>query len=67
MKEFIVAIKASMNYGLSDDLKAAFPNISPVHRPLVLDKKIKDPNWLAGFATGEGCFLLFSQYLPIVK
>jgi len=54
----IVAIKASMNKGLSSSIKAAFPNIIPVNRPSVLDCKIKDPNWLAGFTTGEGCFLV---------
>lgn len=55
----LVAIKASMNLGLSESLKAAFPaNIIPVPRPLVKDQEIKDPNWLAGFTTGEGCFLI---------
>ena len=37
----IVSIKASMNKGLSSQLKEAFPNIIPVARPLVLDKKNK--------------------------
>jgi hypothetical protein len=40
----IVAIKASLNKGLSDELKAAFPNIIPVDRPSVLNCKIQDPN-----------------------
>lgn len=31
----IVAIKASMNKGLSDELKLAFPGITPVERPEV--------------------------------
>ena len=39
----IVSIKASMNLGLSDKLKAAFPNIIPVDKPNVLNCKIKDP------------------------
>lgn len=34
----ILAIKASMNNGLSEGLKIAFPDIVPVARPLVLDK-----------------------------
>jgi len=25
---------------------------------LVVDPEIKDPNWLAGFTAGEGCFLI---------
>jgi len=56
--EKFVAIKASMNLGLSDQLKIAFPNISYIDRPLVQNKKIQDPNWLAGFTSAEGCFLL---------
>lgn len=54
----IVALRASINNGLSDELKAAFPNVIPVARPLVGGQKIKDPNWLAGFASGEGCFMI---------
>ena len=34
----IVAIKASMNTGLSNELKAAFPNVVPVKRPRVKDQ-----------------------------
>jgi hypothetical protein len=40
----IIAIKASMNLGLSDKLKAVFPKIFPVNRPLVIDQVISDPN-----------------------
>lgn len=36
----IVAIKASMNNDLSADLCAAFPNLKPVPRPLVENKKV---------------------------
>lgn len=36
----IVAMKASMNNGLSADLCAAFPNLKPVPRPLVENKKV---------------------------
>ena len=52
----ILAIKASINHGLSDELKVAFKDITPVQRPKILDSKIKDPNWLAGFA---GFFFFF--------
>jgi len=34
----IISLKASMNKGLSCSLKAAFPNVVPVPRPLVLNK-----------------------------
>ena len=40
----ILAIKASMNHGLSEKLKVAFPDILAVERPLVIEKKIPDPN-----------------------
>ena len=56
--EKIVAIKASINKGLSDELKAAFPDTIPVTRPSIVDQGIKDPNWLAGFTSGEGCFII---------
>lgn len=54
----IVARKASMNNGLSLTLTSAFAEITPVNRPLNLDKKIKDPNWLTGFIAAEGCFMI---------
>jgi hypothetical protein len=40
----IIAIKASINKGLTPTLVAAFPDLVPVSRPTVLDFKIKDPN-----------------------
>jgi len=54
----VVAIKASMNWGLSDNLKANLPDIVPIQRPLVQDQQIYDPNWLAGFASGECSFIV---------
>ena len=51
----VVAIRASINWGLPLELKTAFMDITPVERPIVLNKKIPDPNWLAGFISGEGC------------
>jgi hypothetical protein len=54
----IVARKASMNNGLSLTLTSVFVDVTPVNRPLVLDKKIKDPYWLAGFIAAEGCFMI---------
>jgi len=58
----IVSIRASMNLGLSDELKVAFPDIIPVPRPLIKEKKINNPNWLAGFIYGEGCFFFIDIY-----
>jgi len=45
-----------MNKGLPPALKEAFTNITPSVRPSVLDSKVIDSNWLAGFTTAEGCF-----------
>jgi hypothetical protein len=39
----IINLKASINLGLSDQVTEAFSDIQPVHRPLVLDRVMKDP------------------------
>lgn len=53
----IVAIRATVNRGqLSDKLKAAFPNVVPVNRPLIYLHQIIHPQWLSGFTSGEGSF-----------
>lgn len=52
----IVSIRASMNWGLSDKLKIAFPDITPVERPAVEVPENIDPKWLVGFLDGEACF-----------
>ena len=39
----IVAIKASINRGLSEELKAAFPNTGLAPRPVIKNQKISDP------------------------
>lgn len=47
-----------MNKGLTEELKIAFPKTIPVIRPLVseIDQIIPDPQWVAGFVSGEGYF-----------
>jgi len=63
----IVNIRASINLGLSEELKAEFPDVIAVQRPLVqLPEKI-DPNWLAGFVSGEGCFMLKFKNLRYIN
>ena len=52
----IVAIRAAMNNGLSKVWIEIFPDVKPVPRPLVELREIIDPNWLAGFVNGDGCF-----------
>lgn len=53
----IVAIRASMNKGLTEELKLAFPNTEPKPRPVLIYQQVKDPWWLSGFTEGEGCFM----------
>ena len=52
----VLSIKESINLGLSDIVKSAFFDIVAVERPIISNQKILDPNWFAGFASGEGCF-----------
>lgn len=52
----ILSLKASLNNGLSSQLDTAFPDIIPQFRPEVLTQPIKDPQWVAGFTEGDGCF-----------
>jgi hypothetical protein len=40
----ILRIKASINKGLTEELKTVFPDIIPVDRPLVELQKSIDPN-----------------------
>ena len=54
----ILSFKASLNLGLSPELKDKFSNIEAVKRPLIIDKDIPSPFWVAGFTTGDGSFYL---------
>ena len=47
----IVAIKASMNLGLSEKLISAYPHIVPVSRPIVKTPDQFNPWWVAGFTS----------------
>lgn len=58
----LISIKGSINWGLPAELKEAFPEIICVDRPLIINEKFLDPNWLVGFTSGEGCF-----YVDILK
>ena len=62
----IVNIKASLNLGLSNDLKEAFPDTIPTKN---LESWTENnivynnlhPEWLAGFSTGESNFFITVQ------
>lgn len=58
--EKIVALKASLNLGLSDQLKEAFSGVVPVAIPRIAASQqiIQDPQWVAGFTSAEGCFFI---------
>jgi hypothetical protein len=60
----ILSLRASLNLGLSEALKTAFPKIKPVIRPKVNNIAVPHGEWLAlllkeGFTSGEGCFFVF--------
>jgi hypothetical protein len=40
----LIAIKTSLNLGLSEELKTAFPETGLIQRPLIENQKIEDPN-----------------------
>ena len=55
----IIAIKASINRGLSEKLKLNFPDVVlGIERPKVNTPKTIDPSWLVGFTDGEGSFMI---------
>lgn len=53
----LIALKASSNWGLNQTLKEAYPNIVPITR-VHPDNKIPSPEWLLGFVSGEGNFMV---------
>lgn len=52
----IVAIRAAMNKGLSEELKTAFPGIIALERPKFVGSETFEPYWVTGLADGESCF-----------
>lgn len=63
----IVAIKASLNLGLPDKLKVAFPILPTTYKPLFLDPEIPSPYWVAGFTSGEGSFYVGVSKMSSMK
>jgi hypothetical protein len=59
----IINTRASMNWGLSDQLKQAFPNTIPVireERVINYNVLVHSKQWIAGFSTGESNFYIAS-------
>lgn len=58
--EAIINIRATLNKGLTPTLIEAFPNTIAVVRPQLdnIDVKSIDPQWVAGFTSGDGSFIV---------
>ena len=54
----IVDIRATLNTGINENLKESFPGLMPIERPVVEGRVIPNPEWFAGFASAESCFLI---------
>jgi hypothetical protein len=53
----ILSIKSVLNKGLPDKLKAAFPNVKSINKPLLeVDNTPLNPNYVSGFTEGDACF-----------
>ena len=51
----VLNLRYNINNGISEELKALYPNLVPVVRPEVPTGVIH-PEWLVGFVDGEGSF-----------
>ena len=63
----IVSLRASMNKGLTSNLKQEFTKRTLIERPLITNQTIKNPYWLVGFVDGEGCFYVKISKLQKVE
>lgn len=63
----IVAIRASMNLGLTTILIEAFPNIIPVPRSIAEVSEKIDPNLISGFTEAEGSFYIILRKFEAYK
>nr|YP_010743683.1 NADH dehydrogenase subunit 4L [Diaporthe sojae]WET30429.1 NADH dehydrogenase subunit 4L [Diaporthe sojae] len=56
----ILQYRASLNWGLSKNLKETFPSIIPVKRVEILDNMLSNlsSDWVAGFSAGESNFFI---------
>ena len=52
----IMALKASLNLGLNENLLSKFSDIKSVSRPVIVNSGIPSPFWMLGFVTGDGSF-----------
>jgi len=59
--EGLVAIRASMNLGLKENLKKAFSSVVPLARPIIISRSVPHGMWMAGFVSGEGSFFVHAR------
>lgn len=52
----ILSIRATLNLGFSDELKLSFPYIKAIKKVSVKNTDSMNPYWIAGLASGDGCF-----------
>lgn len=60
----ILSHYASINYGVSTKIASIFPNIVPIARPLINQPASLHPQWVSGFAAGDGGFTVNLRYYP---
>lgn len=63
----IILLKSALNLGLSETLEASFPGVKPIDRPQIDVAETFDPNWIAGFTEGEGCFFVNLYNAPVSR
>ena len=68
----LVSLKALMGKGLTNELKAAFPDLIPANELGISNLTLSpdliiDPCWLAGFISAEGCFIISIHESTSVK
>ena len=64
----ILSIKSVLNKGLSDKLKALFPSVITIDRPVLEVVSIPlNPNYVSGFTEGDGCFTPSPSFFIIIK
>lgn len=55
----ILSYYASINKGTSKKVLKYYPNILPVHRPIVNKPCVLKPDWVSGFVAGDGGFSIY--------
>ena len=64
----IVNIRASLNKGLTTVLKTAFPNSIPLSiLPVPFNNTKLHPQWIAGFTSADGCFIISLRESKLYK